>query len=147
MRIGIWFVAQPELRVAAADQGADLGTEPSPEPQVDPRIRVTEPSQPVSQLGAGKRAHQCQRDRAPAGAAHSGHRLEPVGYRREERLGVREERPAGISHDDAAVHPLEQRRAQLVLEELDAAAERGLREVEAGRRPGESPQPGDHQER
>lgn len=52
---------------------------------------------------------------------------------------MREERTSGVGEEDATANSLEQRRAHLLLKEVDAAADRGLREMEAGRRPGESP--------
>ncbi len=59
---------------------------------------------------------------------------------------MREKRAAGVGEDDATANALEQRGAQLALEEMDAAADRGLREMEARRRPSESPVPDDRQE-
>ena len=48
-----------------------------------------------------------------------------------------QERLAGGGEDDAARDPLEERRAQLALEQTEAPADGGLREVEGRRRPGE----------
>jgi len=43
---------------------------------------------------------------------------------------VRQERPAGLRQEDALRRPLEQRHAQLVLEQLEPPAHGGLRQVE-----------------
>ena len=75
------------------------------------------------------------------------HRLDPVAHRREQSLRVRQERVTGVGEDRATAHALEQRRPQLPLEEMHAAADRGLREVQGRRRPGKSSAADDRHER
>jgi hypothetical protein len=60
---------------------------------------------------------------------------------------VREKRAPGVGEDHAAADALEERRAQLPLEEVDAAADRGLGEVQGRGRAGEPAAPDDRHER
>ena len=61
-----------------------------------------------------------------------------VGDGREHGLGIGQEAAPRLGQDDAALHPLEERRAQLVLEEAEPPADRRLRAVQ---RVGGSPEP------
>ena len=73
-------------------------------------------------------------------------RVEAVSHAGQQPLGVRQERPAGLREDHAAPDPLEQRRAELALEQVEAAADRGLREVQDRRGPREAPAANDGHE-
>jgi hypothetical protein len=140
-------VPEPERRVAPSDQGADLRAERGVKPQVDPRMGLAKAPEPRGQRRAGQRADRRQRDRPPLPGAQGGHRVEPVAHGSQQRLGVREKDAAGLGEDDAARDPLEQRRAQVALEEADAPADRGLREMEGGRGAREAAAPHDRHER
>jgi hypothetical protein len=59
---------------------------------------------------------------------------------------MRQERLAGVGQDSASADPLEQRRPQLALEEMDATADRWLGQMEARRRASESPTTDDRDE-
>lgn len=67
------------------------------------------------------------------------HRLEAVSHAGQQPLGVRQKRPTGLREDHAAPDALEQRRAELALEQIEAAADRGLREMQNRRGPREAP--------
>jgi hypothetical protein len=60
---------------------------------------------------------------------------------------VGKERAARVGEDGAPADPVEQRRAQLALEQVDATADRRLREVERRGRARESAAPHDRHER
>jgi hypothetical protein len=73
--------------------------------------------------------------------------VEGVPQRGEQRLGRREKRAPRVRQDAAAPRPLEERRADLVLEEAHAAADGRLREMQRGGRPREAALPQDRHER
>ena len=62
---------------------------------------------------------------------------EDIGDVIQDRAGLRREIPAELGQDDAAAAALEQRLAELVLESLDLARERWLRDMEPLGRAGE----------
>ena len=80
-------------------------------------------------------------------APQRGHRVHPVAHRGEQRLGVGQERPPGVGEHAAAPRALEQRRAELLLEQVHAAADRRLGEAERARRAREAAAPHDRHER
>ncbi len=106
-----------------------------------------EAAKTLGQRGAGEGSHELECDSTLACAAHRVHRVDPVARRRDQRFRMREEGAAGVGEDDATGKALEELRTHLALKEMDAAADRGLRHVKAGRRQGESPEPDDRQER
>ena len=59
---------------------------------------------------------------------------------------MRQERAARVGEDHAAPDALEERRAQLAIEQVHAAADRRLGEMERCRRAGESAAPHDRHE-
>ena len=86
-------------------------------------------------LGDRRRVGDAQR--AQLAAAGALRLLDRRGDRREDRPGVQEQRAPGIRQLDAARRPMEERRAQLVLELADLRAERLLRQVQPSRGAGE----------
>jgi hypothetical protein len=143
-RVGL--VAQPERRVAAPDERADLDAERGAQPQVHARVGIAEAPQPLGQRRARERADERQRHGPGTRAPHRVDRVDPVAQRREQQLGVGQERAARIGEQDAGRDPLEQRRAELRLQQLDPAARRRLRQVQVGGRAGEAAVPGDREE-
>ena len=93
---------------------------------------LPEPAQPRGQGAAGQGADQREGDRAVAGAAHGVDRVDAVPHRGQQRLRVRQEGLAGLGEGHAAAEPVEQRRAELGLQQLDAPAGRGLGQVQGG---------------
>ena len=71
---------------------------------------------------------------------------DPFVRDREAALGVREERETGLGEPDGAGRPREERDTELVLELLDALAERGGGERDALRRLREPEEPGGGEE-
>ena len=67
-------------------------------------------------------------------------------HRGEERFRVREEGAPGVGQDHAAADALEQRHLQLLFEEVDATADRRLRQVQRGRGAREAAPPHDRHE-
>lgn len=59
---------------------------------------------------------------------------------------MRQEDRARLGEAGAATGPVEERAPQFALEEVEASADRGLREVKRARRPGEAAAPGDGHE-
>ena len=72
------------------------------------------------------------------GAAHGVDRVDRVSHGSQQRLRVRQEGTAGLGEGHATAEPLEQRRAELGFQQLDAPAGRGLGQVQGGRTPGEA---------
>ena len=58
-------------------------------------------------------------------------------------MRVRQEGAAGLGEGHTAAEPVEQRRAEFSLQQLDAPAGRGLGQVQGGRSPGEAAAAGD----
>jgi len=108
---------------------------------------MAEPAQPRGQAAAGEGAHQRERDRAVPDAAHGVDRVDSILHRGKDGLRVRQEGAAGLREGDAPAEPVEQRRAEFGLQQLDAPAGRGLGQVQDGRSPGEAAAAGDRQER
>jgi hypothetical protein len=106
-----------------------------------------ETRQAGGQVGAGQRADQGQRDGAPVGLGQRADGVDAVAHRGEQRLGVGQEGPAGLGEHHAAAEALEQRRAQLALQQLHAPADRGLRQVQERARARESAAADDRDER
>ena len=67
-----------------------------------------------------------------AGAAHGVDRVDAVPHRGQQRLRVRQEGVAGLGEGHAAAEPVEQRRAEFGLKQLDTPAGRGLGQVQGG---------------
>jgi hypothetical protein len=97
-------------------------------------------------VGVGQRPDQRQRDRALLLADGGAHRLAAVLDRGQHRLGERQEGAAGFGQLHPAAHALEQRRAQLLLDQTDAPADRRLRAVEPAGGAGEAAELGDGDE-
>jgi hypothetical protein len=79
--------------------------------------------------------------------AHGVDRVDPVPHRGQQRLRVRQEGAPGLGEGHAAAEPVEQRRAEFGLEQLDATAGRGLGQVQRGRSPAEPAAADDREER
>ena len=144
--MGIDPVPEAERRVAAPDERAHLGAERRAEAQVDPGMRVAKAPQGGRERGAGEGADQGEGHRAAVGRLERGHGVAGVAHRGEQRLGGREKRAARVRQDAAAGAPLEERRADRVLEEAHAAADGRLGQVQRGGRPGEAALPHDGHE-
>jgi hypothetical protein len=129
---GIGAVPQSQGRVAAQYQRAHLRAERGPQPQVEARVCLAEPAERRGQAAAREGADQRERDRAVLGAAHGVDRVDSVSHRGHQRLRVRQEGAAGLGEGHAAAEPVEQWRAELGLQQLDAPAGRWLGEVQGG---------------
>src|SRR5262249_60182797 len=115
--------------------------------EIDARGALTKAPQALGQGGAGEGPDEGERDRASPRAAKGAHRLDAVAHRGEQGLRVRQESATSLGQGRPAPGPLEQRRAQLPLEQADAATDRGLGQMEDWRGPGEPPEPDDGHER
>jgi hypothetical protein len=147
IRMGVDVVAQTQGRVPPTDKGADLRAERRANPEVDRGVRLAKAPQTLGQRAAGEGPHERERGRPIARVAQRAHRLDPVAHRRQQRFRMRQERATCLGQDHSTGDALEQRGAELPLEQMDAAADRGLREMEARRRPGEAAPPDDGDER
>ena len=145
MRVGP--VPEPEGGVAAADQLADFAAERGAHSQIDARVVLAKAPEAHGQRGARERAHDGQRDGPLIRATQRPHRVDPVAHRGKQRLRVREKRAPAVGEDHAATDALEQRRPQLPLEEVNAAADRGLGQVQGRGGAGEPAAPHDRHER
>src|SRR5262245_23273475 len=112
-------VAEPERGIATPHELTDLGAERGPYPQVDRGVRFAKAAETLGQARAGEGADDRERHGAARRAAQGVDRLGAVVHRREERLRVRQKRVSRVGQNDAAADTLEQRRPQLVLEEVD----------------------------
>src|SRR5262249_14101278 len=128
----VYVVAEAEGGIAATDQLTHFPAEGRPHPQIDARVELAKPAEPRGERGTGQGADHGQGDGAPVGAAQSPHGVDPVPHAGEQGFGVREKGPSRLGEDGAAPDPLEEGSAQLVLQEVEAAADRGLREVQRG---------------
>ena len=97
-------------------------------------------------LRVGKRADQRERNRTMHAALQSSHRLAPVLERRERGLGMWQEGTAGLGQPCVAADAFEHRRTEFVLENAEAAADRGLRAVQPPAGAGEAAEFGDGDE-
>ena len=145
MRVGV--VAEAEGGVAAPDELAHLAAEGGAHTQVDGGVGVAEAPEARGERGAREGPHHGQGDRAAVRAAQRPHRLDPVSHGGEKGLRVGEKGASGFGEDGPAADALEERRAQLPLEEVDAPADRGLGQVEGGGGAGEAASPHDGHER
>src|SRR5262245_58384287 len=93
-----------------------------------------------------QRADQCERDGAASLADGGADRLAAVLDGREHRLGERQEGAAGFGELCTTAHAFDQRRAQVLLDEPDAAADRRLRTIEPAGGAGEATELGDRHE-
>ena len=109
-------------------------------------MRLAEALQAGGQRGARQGSHQRQGDGASIDLVERADRVETISHAGQQPLGVRQKRPAGLREDHAAANPLEQRRAELALEQVEPPADRGLREVQDRRGPREAPAPHDGHE-
>src|SRR4029077_13637949 len=104
--------------------------------QLEARIPV--PGGEAPQLfhdgGARQRPHDRKRNRTEIASPQGLHRLRSVLERREHRFCVRKKCPPSFGERGSAPPSFEQRRTQLVFEQLDTACNRRLRTMElAGR--------------
>ena len=136
-------VAQAERGVASSHEGTDLVAQRGAQPDRHPGIGLAEAPQAFRHRGARQRPDQRQRDGSPICPLERPDGVDAVAHGRQQRLGMGQERLAGGGEDDAARDPLEERRAQLALEQAEAPADSGLREVEGRGRPGEPAETGD----
>ena len=97
-------------------------------------------------LRVGKRADQRERNRALHAAFQSSHRLAPVLERRKCRLRMWQEGAAGLGQPCVAADAFEHRSTEFVLENAEAAADRGLRAVQPPAGAGEAAEFGDGDE-
>src|SRR5215467_9575101 len=111
------------------------------------RMEFAKASKLLGQRGTGEGADHGQGDGALIRAAQRAYRIQAIADGGEERLRVGKKRPARLGEDGAAPDPLEEWRPQLVLEEMEAAADRGLRQVQGGRGAGEAAASHDGHER
>jgi hypothetical protein len=146
---GVRVGAVPEShgRVAAQHQRADFLAQRGLQPQVQARVLLGQAAQPRGQAAAGEGADQRQRHRAVRQAAHGADRRDSVPHGGQQRLRVRQEGAAGLGEGRSAAEPVKQRRAELGLQQLDAAAGRGLGQVQGGRAAAEAAAAGDREER
>jgi len=123
-------VAQAERGFAAAHQVGDLGARRGA--QLEPHLAgaAREAAQAVDDSRVGQGADQGERDRAAGAGLQIAHRIVAVLEGGQRRLGMGQEGAAGLGQAGAAAHALEQRGAELVLELVDAAADRRLRAVQ-----------------
>src|SRR5262249_57972548 len=98
--------------------------------EIDARVELAKASKLLGQRGAGEGADHGQGDGAPIRTAQRAHRIQTVAHGGEERLRVGKKRPPRLGEDGAATDPLEEWRPQLVLEEMEPAAERRLGQVQ-----------------
>jgi hypothetical protein len=133
LRMRVRPVPEPERGIAAPDEGAHLRAEPRAEPQIDARVTVAEAPEPRGECRAREGPDERQRHGPAVPRAQRGDGVGRVAHGGEERLGVRQEEPPGLGENDPAPDPLEQRRAELRLEQPDPAADGRLGEAERRR--------------
>jgi len=109
-------------------------------------MALAELAQHAREPGAGECPHQGDGDRVLLAARETPHRLGAVLQPGQRRLRVGQQGAAGLGQDHAAAHSLEERGAELLLQHLDAPADRGLGAVQALRRAGEAAAAGDRDE-
>src|SRR5262245_41993626 len=136
--MGIGAVAEPEGGVAAPNERTDLLAERRAHPQLHARVGHAEALQAAGEGGAGQRSYQGQGDGATLQLLKGPDGVEAVAHGGQQGLRVGLERLAGLGEDHPARHALEQPRAQLTLEQLQASTHRGLGEVQDRRRPCEA---------
>ena len=115
-------IADGEVDPAAADLGERvLGDQL----HIDAGLCGAKRAEPRQQPAAGERGQDAEAHRAPAGLEVGEAGAQPV-----QRLGDQAmERQSGFGRPDAARQPVEQRDAQVGLEERDASADRAMGEV------------------
>src|SRR5262249_58495265 len=84
--------------------------------------------------GPGQRATDRKRNRTVIASLQGLHRLRSVLERREHRFCVGKKCPPGFGEHGSAPSSFEQRRTQVVFEQLDAACNRRLRAMELASR-------------
>ena len=124
-------VAQAECRLAAPHQVGDLRTRGRAQLETHLAGLAGKALQRVDDVGVGQGAHQRERDGALQTRLQIAHRILPVLQCGQRRLGVGQESPARFGEPCAAANPLEQPGAELELELVEAATDRGLRSMQA----------------
>ena len=124
--------------VTAPDESADLPAESGADGEPDVGIGPAKPLEPRGQLRARQGPHEGDRDHTPIRSIEPADGLHAVPHRGEQRLGMREEGLSRLGQARPAPRPVEERAAQLPLEEVEPPADRGLGEVKGGRRAGET---------
>jgi hypothetical protein len=81
-------------------------------------------------LRVRKRADERQRNRALGARLQTAHRIMPIPEGRQRRLGVRQQDAACLGQPNAAAQAFEHGRAEFMLENIEAAADGGLRTVQ-----------------
>ena len=140
-------VAQAECRLAAPHQVGDFRARGRAQFETHLAGLAGKAPQRVDDVGVGQGSHQRERDGALQACLQIAHRILPIFQRRQRRLGVRQEGPARFSEPGAAANPLEQLRAKLEFELVQAATDCGLRSMQALSGAREASGLGDGQER
>ncbi len=82
--------------------------------------------QGIDDMGIGERADQGERDRAFNAGLQTTYRFAPIPERSQRRFGMRQEDATSFGQACPAAQALEQRCAKLVLDDIEATADRRL---------------------
>jgi hypothetical protein len=104
-------------------------------------------TQCIDDVRVGERADQGERDGAFDAGLQTTYRFPPISERSQRRFGMRQEHAAGFGQSCLSPQTLEQRRAKLMLHDLETAADGWLRTMQLPRRARETAKLGDGQER
>lgn len=123
-------IAQTQACIAAPDQIAHLAAGRGAQQQPNVPGPARKAPQRVDDMRVGERPDERERNRAAQTGLQSEHRLAPILERSKRRLGVRQEGPASLGEAHVATDAFEHRRAELLLQEPEATADRRLRTMQ-----------------
>ena len=132
------IVAQADRRLAAADKIADLGAGRRAQRQIHSGICLREALHDLRKPAAGERADDRKRDWSGVRLRQRANRVLRILRGGNGALRIGHHHPACIAQHGAPGAALEQRHAEFLLEQRDAARNRRLRTVQGSRRVGNS---------